>query len=198
MLEWLIQYDSALFQLINSSWNNALFDFLMPLFRNKTFWIPLYIVIVAVLTYKYKLKVLPILLLFLLTVLLADQFSSELIKKSVQRLRPCNDSLMQENLRLLIECGKGFSFTSSHATNHFALAFLFNAVLGPVLLPNRKNGRIFFAAACFLWAFFIAYAQVYVGLHYPLDVAAGALLGIVLAALTYKLYKLLTNNILKK
>ena len=198
MLEWLIQYDSALFQLINSSWNNALFDFLMPLFRNKTFWIPLYIVIAAVLTYKYKLKVLPILLLFLLTVLLADQISSELIKKSVQRLRPCNDPLLQESLRLLIECGKGFSFTSSHATNHFALAFLFNAFLGPVLLPNKKNGRVFFAAASFLWAFFIAYAQVYVGVHYPLDVTAGAVLGTALAALTYKLYKLLINNYLKK
>jgi undecaprenyl-diphosphatase len=29
----------------------------------------------------------------------------------------------------------------------------------------------------FVWAFLISYAQVYVGVHYPTDVTAGALLG---------------------
>jgi undecaprenyl-diphosphatase len=63
----------------------------------------------------------------------------------------------------------GFSFTSSHATNHFGVAtFLFVTL-----------GRFFgsWKYLIFIWAALICYAQVYVGVHYPLDVLFGALLG---------------------
>ena len=36
----------------------------------------------------------------------------------------------------------------------------------------------------YLWAFFISYAQIYVGVHYPLDVAGGAVLGVAVGSLT--------------
>ena len=43
-------------------------------------------------------------------------------QKSVQRPRPCQTEQLKEEIHLAITCGSGYSFPSSHATNHFALA----------------------------------------------------------------------------
>jgi undecaprenyl-diphosphatase len=40
----------------------------------------------------------------------------------------------------------------------------------------------------FVWAALISYAQVYVGVHYPLDIIGGALLGIILGLFTGMLF----------
>jgi len=71
---------------------------------------------------------------------------------------------------VLAGCGGGYSFPSSHASNHFALASL--------LAPSWARGASSrWRWALFLWAASIAYGQVYVGMHYPVDVLFGALLG---------------------
>jgi len=76
----------------------------------------------------------------------------------------------QEWLRLLLpSCGSGYSFTSSHATNHFAFGVFVFLTMGKVL-GKWKWAFIF-------WAGSVAYAQVYVGVHYPLDVLSGAMMG---------------------
>ena len=70
---------------------------------------------------------------------------------------------------LLNHCPGSGSFTSSHAANHFGLAFFIYLTLKPYL---KKWGYLFF-----LWAATVSYAQVYIGVHYPIDVISGALLG---------------------
>ncbi|MFM9951378.1 MAG: phosphatase PAP2 family protein, partial [Saprospiraceae bacterium] len=100
---------------------------------------------------------------------LADMTSSRLIKQNVERLRPCNEPEIKEQVNLLVHCGGGYSFTSSHAANHFAVAVFLCFTLG------RLYRRI--RLPLLLWAASIAYGQVYVGIHYPLDVVCGALLG---------------------
>ncbi len=72
------------------------------------------------------------------------------------------------------------SFTSSHATNHFGIAAFLYYSLKDIF---GKWPRIFF-----LWAFLIGYAQVYVGVHYPGDIIAGALIGILLGYLWAKVF----------
>lgn len=70
------------------------------------------------------------------------------------------------------------SFPSSHATVAFALATV-------VYVYNKKIGR-----AAFVVAGVVALARIAVGVHYPTDILAGALLGVVTSYLTVTLWKM--------
>ena len=178
MLESLIAQDKELFSLINMQWCNAFLDLVLPYWRTKTTWIPLYILLFLIIGKDRGFKIFWVLIVLGLTIAVADQISSEWIKKIVERVRPCNDSSLP-NVRALIHCGSGFSFTSSHATNHFALVM-------QLFLIFRMTWKARYFVALFIWAALIAYAQVYVGVHYPLDVLAGGLVGCILAWLVHQ------------
>ena len=172
MLETLIHYDRAVFYLLNTEWTNPLFDSLMPFFRNKYFWTPLYLFFLSFLVINFKKNGFYVFLFMLLVVLLCDQMSSAVLKPVFNRLRPCDDPSFMEFARLLMpDCG-GRSFPSSHAANHFGIAAFFS------LLFHREFKWV--TPLLFTWAFLVGYAQIYVGLHYPLDIAGGALLGALL------------------
>ena len=187
MLEQLIQFDQSLFFTINHGLSNSFFDWLMPALRNRFFWTPLYLFIIIFFIRNYG-KQGWIMILFLgLTFGCTDFISSSLIKPTVQRLRPCNDPEIKSDVKNLIDCGSGFSFPSSHASNHFGLAVFLIMMFYPkwkLILPIGL-----------LWAASISFAQVYVGVHYPIDILAGAMLGgmigfmmgtILLASKTFK------------
>ena len=96
---------------------------------------------------------------------------TRLFKHIFKRLRPCNDPEFASSVRLLLkECAGGYSFVSNHAANHFGLAAFFYFTMRHYI-PK-------WAWLAWLWAFLIAYAQIYVGIHYPLDVIGGAALGV--------------------
>ena len=112
----LLQFDEQLFQLINGSWHTPFLDAIMPYWREKSTWIPLYLFLIVFLVIRFKYYAIPMVLGVLLTIGIGDQMSSQVIKKSVQRLRPCNEPTLKEDVSLLVSCGSGYSFTSSHAT----------------------------------------------------------------------------------
>ena len=86
---------------------------------------------------------------------------------------------MAANLRFLLSYRpQSSSFTSSHAANHFGLATFFYFTL--------RNYIHHWTWAFFAWAFIIIYAQVYVGVHYPVDVIAGGLVGLLFGYLSAK------------
>lgn len=176
----LLQFDQEIFHLINGEWHNSFMDAVMPWWRDKRTWIPLYLLIAGWVFYRYRLRGLYFIIAAGLAVGVADQTSSELVKKSVQRVRPCNDMEMREDVKLLVPCGGGYSFTSSHAANHFALAVFLALTLGRI---NR-----WIRLPLVLWAATVAFGQVYVGVHYPLDILCGALLGGLIGYLAAKLY----------
>lgn len=176
----LLQLDQQLFHLINGAWRLEVLDAVMPYWREKTSWIPAYLLLAGFVFYRYRWYGLFFALALGLTVGVADTVSSQWIKKSVQRLRPCNDPALQEDVKLLVHCGGGYSFTSSHAANHLAIAMFLYLTLG-----RFWRG---FRLPVFIWAASIAYGQVYVGVHYPLDVLAGGLLGALIGYLTAKAY----------
>jgi undecaprenyl-diphosphatase len=179
-MDQLLQLDLRVFELINQQGHFPFFDWLMPYWREKSFWIPLYLVLTGFVIYRFRRSAVLFLLMAIATIGVADTVSSRVVKPTVQRLRPCNDPQVKENVALLIPCGPGYSFTSSHATNHFALATFLALTLG-----MRYRRMI---VPLYLWAFSIAYGQVYVGVHYPLDILAGGLLGIVCGWIVYRLY----------
>ena len=165
----LIALDHALFQLINGTWHNGFLDALFPFLRNKYFWMPLYLFLLSFLVINYKKQGVIVAVFAILVITLGDQLSSQVIKELVERLRPCKNPQLAETVRLLVPCGSGKSFTSSHAVNHFAAAAYF--------------GSLFFARfrwvlpLAVFWAALVSYGQVYVGLHFPADVLAGGILG---------------------
>lgn len=180
-MEFILQLDYELFKLINQDWNNIFFDTIMPFLRNKKNWIPLYIILAIILIYSYSWKKgLLALSLCIATLGTSDTLSSKIIKPTVERPRPCHENSAIKNSRLLVACGGGYSFTSSHATNHFAIAVF----LGLVLLPLFRFSFPIFLA----WAASISYAQVYVGVHFPLDVIAGGFFGFFIGYLWYRIY----------
>ncbi|MCB0570653.1 MAG: phosphatase PAP2 family protein [Phaeodactylibacter sp.] len=180
MIGHILQLDQQLFHLLNGEWHNAFFDAIMPYWRDKETWFPLYALFGIFLAYRYRLRGLYFILAVVLTVGLADLASSQGFKKHVRRLRPCQDTEIQAGARLLVGCGRSYSFTSSHAANHFAMAAFIALTLGRIYRRIRWP--------LFLWAASIAYGQVYVGVHYPLDVIAGGLLGVLIGIVVAKVY----------
>ena len=172
------QIDHTLFHFINQTLANPVFDFLCPILRNRFTWLPFYIIGGIYVLYKYRLQGLFILVAVGITILCCDQ-AANAIKWSVHRLRPCH---LEPGVRLLIDrCSDTFSFPSNHATNHFGLAMF-------LALAFRRYRWI--GGSSFLWAASVAFSQVYVGIHYPLDVAAGALLGCGLGLIIFILYRI--------
>lgn len=169
MLQTLQHWDAAAFQFVNASLSNPLFDAVLPFFREKWFWAPLYLFLAVFVWLNSGNKKWAIILGMVLAAGLADLTSSRLVKQNVQRLRPCNDPAMVERVVLRVSCGSGYSFTSSHAANHFAVAVFIVGVFGYV--------RRWVRPVALGWATAIAFSQVYVGVHYPGDVLCGAALG---------------------
>lgn len=184
----LLQWDEYLFQVINGSWHNDVLDYVMPWWRDKKFWIPAYLLGLVYLIWKYKYKSMLFVLSIALTITVSDTLSSKVIKKSVKRPRPCRNEALAQDLQLLVHCGGGYSFTSSHATNHFALAVFLMTLFGG--MRKRWKWLLLF------WAGSIAFGQVYVGVHYPIDILAGAFLGSIIGWLIAKL--IVSNTRLKE
>ncbi len=169
MFNQLIQFDQYLFFVINQGISNSFFDWLMPLLRERLTWVPLYLFLAFFLIKKHGKYGVVMLLFFVLTFGIADFFSASVIKPFVERLRPCNDPIIKLNVRSLVPCGSGYSFPSTHAANHFAMGIFLITVF-------YKKWKWIMPLAL-LWAISISFAQIYVGLHYPIDVTFGALIG---------------------
>lgn len=176
MFDQLLQLDHQLFLEINQRLANPFFDWIMPLFRNRYFWAPLYLFLIVFLVRHYNKYGWICIIFLLITFAISDFVSASMVKPLFERLRPCNAPDFKEEVRSLISCGSGFSFPSSHATNHFAIA-----VFLIVVFYHRWKPILLLASG---WAFCVAFAQVYVGVHFPIDVTTGALLGSLVGYIT--------------
>lgn len=181
LLQTILEWDSWLFLKINTVFTHPFFDKVFPLWRDSELWVPFYLFLIVLAIVNFGKKAGSWILFAIINVALTDQASSSLIKNWFARIRPCNEELLVGKMRLLLEhCSGGFSFTSSHATNHFGFAmFVF-------LTTKHLFGK--WGKWLFVWAATISYGQVYVGVHYPIDILVGALLGTGIGALTAGYY----------
>ncbi len=178
MIEYLTELDYRVFEFINGLKLPSFLEVILTYWRNSYLWGPLYVFIVSFAIFNFRKKAIWFLVFSILTVGTTDFVSSNLIKKSVERLRPCNTEHLQVINR--VKCSTGYSFTSSHATNHFGMATFWVLTLSFI---DRR-----FKISLVLWAALISFSQVYVGVHFPSDVIAGSLLGVGIGYFFHKLF----------
>ena len=166
-MEIILKIDEFLFFLVHSELKNALFDSIMPLIRNKSTWIPLYflILIYAYKSFKNKKALILFILTSILIVAISDFICAQILKNTIERIRPCHLFVNSIHLNPLVHCSDTFSFPSCHAFNHGTLAFfwIYN------FFKSHWKWLLLF------WALLIGFAQIYVGVHFPLDVIGGIL-----------------------
>lgn len=167
MFRWLLELDKDVFLYLNGI-HSPQWDSIMWWISRTNSWIPLYIILLIVIIYKERPFRFVFTLLFLaIVVLLSDQISV-LIKNLVERPRPTHNSEIA-GLVHMVNGYKGgtYGFLSSHAANVFGVAtFLANQF-------KDFKWRFFL----FSWALIVSYSRIYLGVHYPLDIICGAILG---------------------
>jgi undecaprenyl-diphosphatase len=170
MIEELIRLDHQIFQAINTGLTNSFFDLLLPILRTPLTWLPLYVIIIVYAIKQYRTKGFYLVLALILTVGATDLLNSRILKNYFNRTRPCNEIAFQKNVIVRAPCGGGKSFPSSHASNHFSVALF--------LIVIFKNKWKWILPVGILWAASISFSQVYVGVHFPVDIFFGMLVGV--------------------
>lgn len=162
MIDFLYNLDLQTFYFINHSLANPLFDKFFPFITEIKNWYLTYIILWLILFFKGGRigKITAIAIIFAITV--SDQLSSHVLKDMVARIRPCN---ALPDVRTLVPFTNSFSFPSSHAVNNFTIAVLLLRIF-----PKLKWILL-------ISAFLIAFSRPYVGVHYPSDIIAGAIIG---------------------
>ncbi len=178
MVESIKSLDLQLFLFLNDI-HNSFFDVVMYYVTDKEFWFPFYIAIIALLFWKMKWRAVPVLVAVAMVIVLCDQTTSGFMKPFFERLRPCHDPEVAPLVHLVTKCGGQYSFASSHASNTFGFATLF------WLLFRHDLPKITWILA---WSGIVSYSRIYVGVHYPLDIVVGAMVGLGYGWLVYFTY----------
>jgi undecaprenyl-diphosphatase len=168
MYNFLYNIDLAIFNFLNQTIANPLFDKFFPFITEVKNWYIAFIILWLVAIFKGGRigKISAVGVIFLIVI--SDQISSHLLKPFFERVRPCN---VVENVHLLINCTKSYSMPSSHAVNNFAVAVFFSK-----LFPKFKF-------ALFTVAFLVALSRTIVGVHYFSDIFVGAIIGSIIGYL---------------
>ncbi|MDR0370484.1 MAG: phosphatase PAP2 family protein, partial [Prevotellaceae bacterium] len=167
MMNVINTWDTSLFLFLNGI-HNPYFDTFMFLFSNKWIWVPFYASVIFLAVKAWKKQSLIIILALVLCIVIADQVSSGIIKSLVERPRPSREPSLEGLVHIVNNYRGGrFGFVSSHAANAFGFALLSSSLF------RRKVYTIF----VFLWAATASYSRIYLGVHYPLDIAGGIIVG---------------------
>lgn len=176
MLDW----DKDLFYFINTNLTHPFLDAIMPTLTDLhkipalgmigipiilTFWF-----------FKKRTKMIPVLLGLCVTVGATDLFNYRLLKPTFQRPRP---PAVEQAINIRSDRYAGYGFPSNHAANNFAGA-TFLSLCYPALSP-----------VLFGFAAVVAFSRVYVGVHYPLDVIVGGLIGWIFGLFFFKIFEII-------
>lgn len=178
----ILDLDTELFLYLNSL-HNDFWDTIMLLVTRKETWFPFYAVIIYYFIKNYREKSVLILFFLGLTILASDQISV-LIKETVQRLRPVYEPSIEHLAHNVLRKGGLHGFVSSHASNVFAVL-----VFTTRIFRNKS-----YLILMLFWAIIVSYSRIYSGVHYPLDIIGGAMLGWFIGWAFYKLLMFVENH----
>lgn len=193
MIEQLIHMDKSWLLAINghySEWADVLF---WHISQAKT-WLPLYGLLILCMFIKFKGVRTPVfswlvptaviaLLLFAVAVGGADLICAQLIKPLVARPRPTHDAEIGAFVHLVNNYrGGAYGFCSNHAANTVACATLFSAIM---TYKRPAYTHAYITLPMMIWVGLNCYSRMYLGVHYPLDILAGLMVGVITALLVW-------------
>lgn len=163
-MDFVVGIDRALFALVNQTLAWPPLDGVFLVITHKYFYVGAAVVAAIYLPARYRRPGLYCVIAAAVAVGLADVTTVRLLKPLFARARP---PFALETVRLLLpHQAPSPALPSAHAANTFAFAFV-------VFTEYKRVG-----AALFAVALVVSYSRVYVGVHYPLDAAGGAIWGI--------------------
>jgi len=187
MIEYLIRIDRQLLVFFNGL-HTDFFDPVMYFISAIPPWIPMYVIILFFVFKKQKWYGLITLAALLVLFACTDLISVHGFKNVFHRLRPCHDPVLKDIVYSYKDhCGGLYSFVSSHATNTFGLAWFTH-----LYFKNK-----WFSLWIFSWCSVVSLSRVYLGVHFPLDIICGAILGSSLAFIVFYSYKFVLNKVQK-
>jgi undecaprenyl-diphosphatase len=186
MLDQLIEFDQSLLLYLNSL-GSSTWDGFWEVVTNKRTFIPLYIVLLYLMSKRLTTKGIILLVLTIAGMILFTDQTTNLFKYSFERFRPC----AQEGVLELIRQGecRGYGFFSGHSSNSMATAIF----TGLMLRPVYKN----LIYMMIVWSVVVAYSRIYLGLHYPLDILCGLTFGVFAGYLFFSIFKRLSARFVK-
>jgi undecaprenyl-diphosphatase len=147
----------------------------------------MYAALLYTMSRNFSMKMLiPGVLSVVLVIAITDQLTATLLRPLIERLRPANLANPLSAYVHIVDGYRGgaYGFPSSHAANSFGLA-------ASVWLLFRKPWLTTFFMG---WAALTCYSRAYLGVHYPGDLLAGALIGFLAAGLVCTLYRWATGH----
>ena len=147
-------------------------------------WIPLFLIWIYLLVKRYNWRKGLFLFLFIAAMAGLSDVLVNIIKYTTARPRPCWQEGVMEYIRIL-KCTRSLSFVSGHATTSMAVTtFIY------ITLKDKFKWTLIF----YLYPLLFAYSRIYMGKHYPLDIACGYILGTIEAVLYFKLAQYILNQ----
>ena len=169
MIDHLLELNDRILLAINGAHTGFLDSFMM-IATNRWTWVPLYVAAFIYLIYRFGwLRAVSVLAVAGLTIAAVDQLCGSLIRDSLQILRPSNpDNPLSAQIQIVDGYRGGrYGFPSCHAANCTALMMVLGAVI------RLRWAWLVLAAYVLL----NCYSRLYLGVHYPSDILAGAALG---------------------
>jgi len=184
-METLIEYDQDFFLFLNSLGTDT-WDGFWLFVTNKLSSIPLYALLLFFIYQKFGVKGMLVTMVVVAAMITVTDQLSDFFKNYIQRPRPCKLFSWEETMRFIApRCGR-YGYFSGHATSSMA-----TAVFAGLALRSKYRNLIFILL---FWAFFVGYSRIYVGVHYPLDVFTGMIVGGMLGFLFYKIQGYFTQK----